>query len=167
VGLVAAAGCTGDGSPSPAPTPALPPGPTSSTSPGIDPGTELDPDASLLSAARRDEARVLHLIEAVLRRHRDLRPQLSPLADHHRSHLDVLDAEIGVRRSAAVPRSAGAAVRALQRAERRTSRLRGGEAVTAQSGELARYLASMSASSAQHVVILDALARALPRDVRR
>jgi len=164
VGLIAAAGCTGDGSPTPAPTPGL----TSGVSPEIDPGTELDPDAALLSAARRDEARVLHLIEAVLLRHRDLRPQLSPLAEHHRIHLDVLDTEVGVRRPPAVPRTAVAAVRGLQRAERRTSQLRGGEADTAQSGELARYLASMSASSAQHVVVLDALARALPgRDARR
>jgi hypothetical protein len=126
--------------------------------------TEVDPDVALLEdvAARTDA--MVALYEAVLGRHRSLRPDLRPFLDHHRRHARALgdaaprgsEGARGRRRGRAdgdgsvqAPRGRGAALRRLVGAERTASAELLEATRRAESGPFARLLASMSASSAQ------------------
>lgn len=163
LGVVTATGCTADESPSPSPTP----GPTSSAS------SDPDPDLLLLSAVRRDEARLIGEYRAVISQHRQLRRDLDPLLDHHRTHLVVLGTNADRSSSpvdhngAETRRTSGAAISKLQKVEDIASYDRRHDALAAHTGELARFLAAMSASSAQHAVVLDDLGRRLRHADRR
>ncbi|GAA4690053.1 hypothetical protein [Nocardioides conyzicola] len=64
----------------------------------------------------------------------------------HTAHLDALDAEPPVPGRAALPR--------LRRSEQQLQRFLVGAAMTAESGQLARLLASMSAAVSQQLVVL-------------
>ena len=96
-----------------------------------------------------------------MRRHRSLRSLLDPLAAHHAEHVQVFapDAAPPPGRTAAVPRSSRQALAALAGAERRTAGARRRDALAADSGDLARALASAAACQAQHLVLLDGAAR--------
>ena len=116
-------------------------------------------DDALAERALRDTTRLAATYDAVIARHRGLRSTLAgPRADLQ-EHLDVLsgalgdtDAEPG--RPPAVPGSTRAAVRRLADIETSMVRRRGRDAVDAESGELARLLASIAASHAQHRELL-------------
>lgn len=89
------------------------------------------------------------------RRFTSLRPALKPLVLMHRRHLDVLlQTEQQVRSSVRVPRSAADALREVRTAERDLQNELADGAVQSHSGALARLLASMSASVAQHLAEL-------------
>ena len=160
--LVAAAvtGCTDSDDPTaPAADRTLPATEATGTGQDIDPTTPPDAaDADLVAAVLQDEDRLVtaYRIHGVGRP--DLRRELDTLADHHRSHLRVLG---GAPAQAAptTPRvSPAVGVRRLRQLEAGAVEQRRRDAVAARSGDLARVLAAMAASSAQHVVVLERLA---------
>lgn len=169
VGVVAAglaAGCTDDDetrrvTPTPTPTTAPPPDPTTTSTPQT-----VDRDTALVAAVRRDEQRLVATYRAASQRHPQLRPDVEVLQAHHVAHLEVLGAGAAGAREPARGRSARQAVLDLRRRERQAVSDRRRDALAAGSGELARVLAAMAASSAQHVVVLDGLARPARRGGR-
>ena len=97
-------------------------------------------------------------VSAVRRDFPRLRPRLQPLARMHRAHLEVLEPSDEPQRPARRrPRRARAdAIARLRTVEATLQQTLATGAVEAQSGALARLLASMSASVSQHLVALDA-----------
>lgn len=137
------AGCTETTRPSAAGT---------TTSPSSsEPANAEGADAALVAAVVRAENRLLDAYQAVLG---GSAGTLHAFAEHHRQHVLLLgglpDQRTGRRRLS----------RDLQRLrdleDMAATRLRG-QALAARSGDLARVLASMSASSAQHAVVLNRL----------
>jgi len=160
--LVAAAvtGCTDSDDPTaPAADRTLPATEATGTGQDIDPTTPPDDaDADLVAAVLQGEDRLVtaYRIHGVDRP--DLRRELETLADHHRSHLRVLGGA-PAQAAPATPRvSPAVGVRRLRQLEAGAVEQRRRDAVAARSGDLARVLAAMAASSAQHVVVLERLA---------
>ena len=85
-----------------------------------------------------------------------LRRQLGPLARAHDAHLAALDAEPSGTAAPVVPTSPAAGIETVREQEQLLQRTLTSASVSAQSGALARLLASMSASIAQHVHVLPA-----------
>lgn len=142
-------------------------GPTDkATKPTVTPTVvETNPDVALVVAARRTVVQLVAAYDATLRRHRRLRPTLATMLERHRRHADVLGGAVtdeprGTTGSAPVPepiqvpRRARLAVAALRVAEQNAQRTHLRHTRAAQSGALARVLASMAASEAQHVTLL-------------
>lgn len=132
-----------------APTPSSGPSSASSASAGAEP----DADTRLAEDAAYEIAVALALVDSVRRSFPRLRVQVQPLARMHRTHLTVL--EPPAERSIPAPAAAATRAEALQRvrtAEEALQRTLTVAAVAAQSGALARLLASVSASVAQHTV---------------
>lgn len=144
-----AAGCTGDDDASTRP-------PGAATASAAAP-TTVDPDASLVTTVRRDEGRIVAAYRGVLRQQPQLRPDLDVLQAHHETHIDVLGGRTAGIPASAPAGSARAAVADLMRLEQQAVAARRDDALAARSGELARVLAAMAASSAQHAVVLDNL----------
>ena len=118
-------------------------------------------DLALADRAAGSAATLLAAYRATVRRHRSLRSMLDPLAAHHAEHVQVFapDAAPPTGRPAAVPRGPQQALAALGSAERRTASARRRDVLAADSGDLARALASAAACQAQHVVLLDGAGR--------
>jgi len=126
--VLAAAGCDDGNSPSPADTPT-----------GTLPGTStVDPDIALVDAVLVDLGRAEQVATAA---------GLAELAALHRAHIEVLEGDPPAA-SAQGRRAARAAVR---REEERLHRQLVAAAVAAESGALARLLASMSAAVSQRL----------------
>jgi hypothetical protein len=129
-----------------------------SDDPGSAPATAADPDdpdTGLVADVVDDLVATLTLVEAARHRHGSLRRQLAELAKVHRAHLEALGSSERPDRPG--PRRAADADAALALVQRREQRLRGllaDRAVEAQSGRLARLLASMSAAVAQQLAVL-------------
>lgn len=125
--------------------------PGSGPAPAADPH---DPDTSLVADVVDDLVATLAVVEAVRRRYGPLRRQLGELAKVHRAHLEALGSN--ERPGRAGPRTAGAedALALVRRREQRHERLLTDRAVQAQSGRLARLLASMSAAVGQQLAVL-------------
>ncbi|NYE38839.1 hypothetical protein F4692_003994 [Nocardioides cavernae] len=131
---------------------------------GAAPATAPPPEDSALVASVV-AALVLSrsVIEAATLSAPDLTPRLEPLATAHAAHLDVL---LGAVPDAATTPSAPpvvtapAALAAVRRAEQRLLREVRRGCVDAASGDLARVLASIVASTAQHAAALADGARA-------
>lgn len=131
-----------------APTPTPSSGPSSTSG-----AAEPDADTRLAEDAAYEIAVALALVDSVRRSFPRLRVQVQPLARMHRTHLTVL--EPPAERSIPAPAAAATRAEALQRvrtAEEALQRTLTAAAVAAQSGALARLLASVSASVAQHTV---------------
>ena len=115
-----------------------------------------DPDAALVSDVVDDLVATLTLVESVRHRHGSLRRQLGELAKVHRAHLEALGSTGRPDRRG--PKAAGAtadaALALVRRREQRHQRFMADRAVDAQSGRLARLLASMSAAVAQQLAVL-------------
>jgi hypothetical protein len=125
--------------------------PASSQAPSAAPE---DPDSGLVEQVGEDVAATLLLIESLRRRHASLRGPLGELARVHEAHLEVLGSR---RRSGRRPprtNSAAQALTTLSTREKRHQRFLADRAVAAQSGRLARLLASMSAAVAQQLTLL-------------
>jgi hypothetical protein len=115
-----------------------------------------EPDAELVEAVLADIVATSLLVDSVRRRHDSLRGPLTHLTRVHTAHLEVLGGESRGRsgRSPAAPRNASAALARLEQRELRHQRLLADRALAAQSGRLARLLASMSAAIAQQLAVL-------------
>ena len=108
----------------------------------------------------RDERRLEAAYRAAVTRHRVLRREVGPLIAHHQAHLKMLGAAPDQSSQRDRSRSARDAVAALRQLEiDATSSLRR-HALAARSGDLARVIASMAASSAQHGDVLGAVVAA-------
>ena len=113
-----------------------------------------DPDAALVETVADDVVATWQLVESLRRRHDSLRRPLAGLARVHEAHLKALGSTTRPDRRPAQGGSARQAVVLLRARELRHQRLLANRAVAAQSGRLARLLASMSAAVAQQLAVL-------------
>jgi hypothetical protein len=117
-------------------------------------------DVDLLTAAIQDEARLLTLAAATLRRHRPLARQVQPVVTQQRAHVKVLSDSLTERptiqhgRPPEVPTAATAALAQLRNQVSAAEQDRAADCLAATSGLLARLLASTSASHATTVETL-------------
>ncbi|UPK76604.1 hypothetical protein MU582_08205 [Nocardioidaceae bacterium SCSIO 66511] len=113
-------------------------------------------DDRLIASALADQERILARALAVRAAHRSLRQTLSPVVEHHRTHVEILGGEVSKRRAQVdVPQAPGKALRMLRRFEETAAEHRTSDARRARSGEFARVLAAIAASQSQHVYLLD------------
>lgn len=113
-------------------------------------------DDRTLASALSDQEQVLAYCLAVRAAHKPLRSLLSPLVDHHRTHVQILGGDPSARRpDADVPSNRSKALQHLRGVEHTAARRRSTEASRAQAGEFARVLAGIAASQEQHVYLLD------------
>lgn len=143
-------GGTGDGSPSPSAGGAA----GSTTEPEQTP--EQTPDQALVDEVN---ARLVAALAVLLqaRKAPGLAQALKPLVQAHRRHVAVLEGDAGASAPPGPPQQPGPALKAVLGSERRLQAALVDAATRAESGALARLLASMSASVTQHVT-------ALPKD---
>lgn len=142
LGGLAVAGCTADdGDPRPS---------TSTTS-----APSVDADSALVGEVAGRVAAAGALVRRVLRDSPSLRSDLDPLRRMHEAHLEALGGHDGSARSSR-PRRGGTAdaLRQVAASEQRLQRSLAAAAVRAESGTLAKLLASMSAAVAQHLAVL-------------
>lgn len=119
-------------------------------------------DQPLLDAARADQEKVLGTATTTLAAHASLKDVLDLVIAHHRTHVQALgggasDAPSPSATSsptAPIPTNPAAALRALLTVERDAALARASDTTRAVSGEFAQVLAAVSASQAQHVVVL-------------
>lgn len=130
--------------------------PASAPTPSADP-TDDDPDAALVDDVVDDIVATRLLVESLRRRHESLRRPLGELARVHDAHLAVLGSSEGSGSRPPRTRNSREALTLLRARELRHQRLLANHAVAAQSGRLARLLASMSAAVAQQQVALTEL----------
>jgi hypothetical protein len=119
--------------------------------------------------ALRAEQALVDRIEVTVHHHPTLRKELHDALAVHRAHVRLLSGTVqggtvrgaGPHRSAgpSVPGTAGAAVAAVVRSERRLEAAHVATAVRAQSGDFARVLAGMAAAAAQQAAVLSATAQ--------
>ena len=127
--------------------------------PGLD-DEQLDPDPDLVLVRRvsRDEQGVLDLVSATRKTHRELRATLAGTAAGHRAHLELVRVADGEpprpRRTPKVAEQPGRALEDVVRAERMLAGRHARSALEADSGRLARAIASMSAAAAQQGSVL-------------
>ena len=118
-----------------------------------------DPDAALVDEVLAGLGELAALVAAGAR-FAPLRAPMRALAALHAAHLEALDGEPVAGRSPGI-RFAGPAeaLRRVRAAEQQAQRRLADWSVAAESGALARLLASMSAAVAQHLVALPATVR--------
>lgn len=131
--------------------------PASAPTPSADPTDPDDPDAALVDDVVDDIVATQLLVESLRRRHDSLRRPLGELARVHDAHLAVLGSSEGSGSRPPRARNSREALTLLRARELRHQRLLANHAVAAQSGRLARLLASMSAAVAQQQVALTEL----------
>ena len=112
-------------------------------------------DEDLVSGALAEQERLLALCLAVRARNKSVRAALKPLIEHHRTHVRILGGEPSNERSGSGVSSPRKALTTLRRREAAAAKRRARDAQRAESGELARVLAAISASQRQHEYVLD------------
>lgn len=130
--------------------------PVPSPAPGATETPEPDADTVLAESAAYDIASTLVLVDSARRAFPRLRRDLQSFARMHRAHLAVLEAPDD--RSIPAPDRGDTPIEARERvrtAEQALQRTLADAAVAAQSGALARLLASTSASVSQHLAGLE------------
>jgi hypothetical protein len=118
-----------------------------------------DPDTALVDRVLTELAEVSALVAAATR-FAPLRASMRTLAELHAAHRDALDGEPVAGRSPAAFAGPAEALRRVRAREQQTQRRLADWALTAESGALARLLASMSAGVAQQLAVLPARAGA-------
>ena len=140
---------------------------TSSGSPSTSP-TTADATASATASATEDQRSpdqvlvddVLAGLTAALgvlgqaRKSREIRAEVTPLIKAHRRHVEVLEGELTREPQPGPAPAAAVALRLVRRQERDLHATLVEAAGRAESGALARLLASMSASITQHLSVL-------------
>jgi hypothetical protein len=140
---LALAGCSGDRTPDVSGRDAAP--------------VAADPDQGLARQVRREELAVYELVRSTGKKHRELRRRLRATARTHLDHVGRLTPDTSlslVTRDLPVARSASRALADIADAERRLAARHAASALDAQSGALARVIASMSAAAAQQASAL-------------
>jgi hypothetical protein len=146
----------------PAAAPTTPTGSEPASEPGSEPGSpgstaEVTGDDALVERAIARARDLAAAYAALAARHPDTRRTTAALRAHVNEHLTALGQEPAADGQVRSVRSRKQAVRAVLTAERRASAARLDDAVAAFSGDLARVLASIGASHAQHVLVLERL----------
>lgn len=119
-----------------------------------------DPDAALVDEVLADLGELAALVAAAAT-FAPLRAPMRSLAALHAAHLEALDGDTVAGKSPGIGLSGPAeALRRVRAAEQQAQRRLADRSVAAESGALARLLASMSAAVAQHLVALPATVRA-------
>jgi len=137
-GLVAVAGCDGDDEPTPD---------------GRSPAA--DPDGALVDRVLAELAGITALVAQVGRRHAKLRAPMADLRRLHEAHTKALDGSPATDPGAArVPSRPAEALALVRRRELGLQRRLVDAAVSAESGTLARLLASMSAAVSQRLAAM-------------
>jgi hypothetical protein len=134
-------------------------GPTGASATGSEtpaPTPTEDPDAALVDRVLVELDEVSALVTAAARFPR-LRASMRTLGELHAAHRDALDGEPVTGRSPVAFAGAAEALRRVRAREQQTQRRLAGWAVAAESGALARLLASMSAGVAQQLAVLPAV----------
>lgn len=129
---------------------------------GEDEGSAPEPatgDARVVEKAVDAIRGALSLVDLVQAKLAGLTIALGPLANTHRAHLVLLAVKPVPDRGGAVPGDKKEALRRIHRREAFLQRQLADFALEAASGDLARALASMSASVAQHVATIPELGR--------
>ena len=116
-------------------------------------GPEQTPDEALVDDVLGQLGAAVAVLRAA-RRFKQLRPTLAPLLRAHRSHAEVLEGELGDEAPAPRPADLSAATEAVRSSETQLQAGLVDAAGRAESGALARLLASMSASTTQHLATL-------------
>lgn len=116
-------------------------------------------DSELVASVVAELVLARSVVEAATLSVPDLTPRLEPLAASHSAHLDVLlgavpDAEATPSAPPTVAPAPAAALTAVRRSEQRLLRAVRRGCADAASGDLARVLASVAASTAQHAAAL-------------
>jgi hypothetical protein len=129
-----------------------PPSSSDESSPASPPPPE---DAELVATVVAELVRAGATIEAATLSVPDLTPLLAPVAAAHADHLDLLagavaDADVPTAEPPAIAAGRARALATVRRSERRLQRVVRQACVTAASGDLARALGSVAASTAQH-----------------
>jgi hypothetical protein len=114
---------------------------------------ERTPDEVLVDEVLSDLGSAIGVLTAA-RGFRTLRKPLAPLVRAHRAHVDVLEGEVDTGTGIETPVNLELALLAVHTSERALQTSLVDAAVRAESGALARLLASMSASVAQHLAAL-------------
>ena len=117
-------------------------------------------DADLVTAVVVALVRARSVLEAATLAVPDLTPLLAPVATAHAAHQEVLegavaDADVLTPAPPRLPAERARALTAVRRSEQRLLREVRRGCLDAASGDLARVLASMAASTAQHGAALD------------
>jgi hypothetical protein len=150
LGAAVASGCTAEGPGHPGPTPG-----TAASTP--------DPDVTLSSTVLVDEQAILDLLVATVDRHPLLAGRVAGARAGHHAHVVLLTEAVpkgaasdgpAARHRHPVPDAPTAALAALAGAEDRLALLDRRSALAAESGALARVLASMAAAASQQAVWL-------------
>lgn len=117
---------------------------------GAQPHPEPDPgDVKRISRAARDQAVIVATLSAVVEQHRAATAQIKPLIVLATDQLDAVGGS-AANVDVAVPEGdQGTAITAVARLAARSARVREQDAVTAESPEVARLLASMAGGLAQ------------------
>jgi hypothetical protein len=121
--------------------------PTSTTTTGA----PVDADQVLVDDVVTDLVQLDSVVVAAQARFPRLRSPLAPLRTLHAAHLGALDAAVPQPAATSLPATAPAALREIRRQEARLQRRLADWSVAAESGTLARLLASMSAAVAQQL----------------
>ncbi len=111
------------------------------------------PDEALVDEVSGDLVAALGVLGDA-RKFRSLRKPLAPLARAHRAHLEVLEGEVNTATGSETHANASLALLAVHASERALQVSLVDAATRAESGALARLLASMSASVTQHLAVL-------------
>ncbi len=133
-----------------------PPTRESESAPATPPPPE---DSELVASVVAALVRAQAFLEAATTAVPSLGPRLAPVTSAHAEHLDVLagavpEADLPTPGSASVPDKLLPALKAVRRSEQRLLRVVREGCLTAASGDLARVLASVAASTSQHTAAL-------------
>ncbi|MCW2768074.1 MAG: hypothetical protein JWO11_4033 [Nocardioides sp.] len=114
-------------------------------------GAPVDADQDLVDEVVTELVRIAALVGAVRARFPRLRRPMAPLLALHAAHLGALGGDVPEPAAAAGQTTAAAALRDIRTQESRLQRRLADWSVAAESGTLARLLASMSAAVAQQL----------------
>lgn len=124
-----------------------------SSSPSAAQEPEQTPDEALVDEVLAGLGAAVAVLQAA-RRFKQLRPNVAPLLHAHRSHAEVLEGELGDEPPAPRAADPSAATEAVRSSETQLQASLVDAAGRAESGALAKLLASMSASTTQHLATL-------------
>ena len=114
---------------------------------------EQTPDEALVDDVLAGLGTAVAVLQAA-RRFKQLRPTVAPLLRAHRSHAEVLEGDLADQAPAQRPADLAAATEAVRSSETQLQASLVDAAGRAESGALAKLLASMSASTTQHLATL-------------
>ncbi|MDX6371731.1 MAG: hypothetical protein QOD98_719 [Nocardioidaceae bacterium] len=124
-----------------------------SASPSVTQEPERTPDEALVDDVLARLGAAVAVLQAA-RRFKQLRPIVAPLLHAHRAHAEVLEGDPASQAAASRPAGPVAALEAVRLSESQLQAALVDAAGRADSGALAKLLASMSASTTQHLSTL-------------